>query len=326
MNRIIISIIIPVYNVEKYIVRCLQSIADQTVCDGVECILIDDCGDDESMQQVHSFLKHYKGLIPFSVLKHHSNMGLSEARNTGIKNAHGDYLLFLDSDDALTSQCISSFTEILQTYSNVDLIQGAYVSTSQSLECFLKKQYPAYTESRKYIKRMLLDYNEMPIMAQNKLVKKTIITNNNLYFKKGIIHEDNHWSFFLAKYVKTMAFNRVPSYIYYINDGSITSSINYEKEIESVHSRIKDFTNSIDLFMSGEQKVQILNTLHHAFSCKYYRSESDKKDLFIMLYDRCNIIEKLFLTIWYRTKCNSFVYRKIFNSIIRVLRLRDRLF
>lgn len=89
-----ISVIVPIYNVESYILECLQSVAAQTKTKNVECILVDDCGTDNSVKVAEQFISAYEGDISFALLHHPENEGLSAARNTGIKNARGKYLFF----------------------------------------------------------------------------------------------------------------------------------------------------------------------------------------------------------------------------------------
>lgn len=86
-----VSIIIPIYNVKKYIIRCLKSVQNQTYTD-IECILVDDKGQDDSMKVAKQFVEEYKGAVKFLLCEHHVNQGLSAARNTGINKASGDYI------------------------------------------------------------------------------------------------------------------------------------------------------------------------------------------------------------------------------------------
>ena len=79
-----ITVIIPIYNVEQYIRSCLHSVANQTMTDGIECILINDCGNDNSVAVAEKFIKEYHGKIHFILIHHEQNKGLSAARNTGI--------------------------------------------------------------------------------------------------------------------------------------------------------------------------------------------------------------------------------------------------
>lgn len=89
-----ISIIVPVYNVEQYIKECFDSIAAQTYNGEIECIFVDDCGQDKSVDILEKMIVGYQGGISFSIIHHEHNKGLSGARNTGIRHATGDYLYF----------------------------------------------------------------------------------------------------------------------------------------------------------------------------------------------------------------------------------------
>lgn len=112
-----ISIIIPVYNVEQYIHRCLESIIEQSIENvRIECILVDDCSPDKSMDIVQKIADDYHGEIQFKMLRHKENRGVSAARNTGLKHASGDYILFVDSDDYLLPNSISLFVEQLNSH------------------------------------------------------------------------------------------------------------------------------------------------------------------------------------------------------------------
>ena len=87
-----LSIIIPVYNVEPYIEDCLRSVMRQTYQGAMECLIVDDCGTDDSMAIAERTIATYEGPIVFQVLHHERNRGLSAARNTGTLAAKGDYL------------------------------------------------------------------------------------------------------------------------------------------------------------------------------------------------------------------------------------------
>ena len=82
-----ISILIPIYNVENYIIRCLNSVIEQTYRGPLECILVDDCGNDNSISLVKKFLDSYSGNVKFRILHHDHNRGLAAARNTAVENA-----------------------------------------------------------------------------------------------------------------------------------------------------------------------------------------------------------------------------------------------
>ena len=93
-----ISIIVPVFNVELYLKECLESIKKQTYTN-LEVIIVDDCSTDNSFNIADNFIKNYKGPIIFKLIKHDKNKGQSAARNTGLGVAKGEYVGFVDSDD-----------------------------------------------------------------------------------------------------------------------------------------------------------------------------------------------------------------------------------
>lgn len=287
-----ISIIIPIYNVEPYIGECLQSVVNQTMTNGVECILVDDCGSDNSVAIAESFVKSYEGNIKFSIIHHEKNSGLSAARNTGIKVAKGEYLYFLDSDDTIMPNCIETLNAIKNKY-DTDLIQAAYLDTYPSVPKMNTTE--EYTKDKKLIKRTLLDYDKNPVMAQNRLVRRSLIIDNNLWFKDGIIHEDNHWTFFLAKHVKTMAFTPEKLYFYRETPGSITNKKNIQKESHAFNTMIRDFCNNIDDFEIGVQKKWIFLHLLMLKNNKYYNSKQEM-EFFINYFAKKNtLIEKTIL-------------------------------
>lgn len=245
MNNPLISIIIPIYNVERYIDACLDSVATQDYSGRIECIVIDDCGCDSSMARVSEWLAHYDGSISFTILHHDHNRGLSAARNTGISYAKGDYLLFVDSDDELTPNAISSLTKPLSEQ-RYDFVIGDYRVVGSD------KRYPPLLLDDKstlfdddIFKTYLL--GKWYMMAYNKLINRNFLLNNNILFLEGIIHEDDLWSFELAFKTKSMFVTKDCCYIYKIREGSITTDSNFEKRLNSrliirqnIHKLIKE--------------------------------------------------------------------------------------
>ena len=295
-----ISIIIPIYNVSQYVKRCLTSVVNQTTQENIECICVDDCGTDNSMEIVENFVKNTNSkVIKFKLLYHKTNKGLSGARNTGIKNATGNYIYLLDSDDEITPTCIEDFLKIIHQHPQVDLIQGLFIQDSPYMNQFKNKRIPSYTEDRKYIKEALLDYNAIPICAANKMVRRELIIQHNLFFKEGIIHEDNYWSFFLAKHVQSFACNSKSCYIYFVNPNSIMTAINVQKESLAYKTIIQDFIANLDPFLLNKQKETIFYLLHKAFQCNYIYSTTEKKQIFTFFSNKCSILERFVLRFWF---------------------------
>lgn len=122
------SIIVPIYNTEKYLDKCIKSVLNQTMSD-YELILIDDCSTDDSLTIACKYKSEH-----IKVLKNVSNSGLSETRNLGIKNASGDYIVFLDSDDYIEKTALLSLNKLPMIVSAaVKLYFAAFVTTRNGL-------------------------------------------------------------------------------------------------------------------------------------------------------------------------------------------------
>ena len=219
-----ISIIVPVYNVEPYIRECFSSIAAQTYKGEMECIFVDDCGQDKSVEILGELIANYHDGISFSIIYHEQNKGLSGARNTGIRHASGDYLYFLDSDDSITPDCIERLVALVEKYPEVWVVQGSAKSKTDWLQ--LKPKFvPEYSDSFRWIRQTLLKRYVIPLTAWNKLVRREFVLKHQLYFVEGMIHEDEIWNFTLAKYVHHIAFCFAPTYNYRENESGIMSQV-----------------------------------------------------------------------------------------------------
>ena len=119
-----VSIIIPVYNVAPYIKDCLMSVMRQTYAGLVECIVVDDCGTDESIAVAERLIAEYKGPIRFEILHHDHRRGLSAARNTGMHKATGEYIFFIDSDDEITEDCLEKMMAVVEADPKAEVVIG----------------------------------------------------------------------------------------------------------------------------------------------------------------------------------------------------------
>lgn len=231
-----VSIIIPVYNVEPYIERCLQSVVDQTYKD-IECILVDDSGTDNSIELAQNYINNYNGNITFSILHHDKNKGQSAARNTALKYAKGEYVFFLDSDDAITSNCIEVLMSLATKYPDAAFAQGNFLDRGMQISRYgWKTLLPEYCDEKEKLEKIILF--TVVTSACNKVIKKSLFTDHELYFPVGIIHEDMYWCFFLAKDIKAAAYTNKGTYIYYINDDSTMTAVSKQARIKRYTSRL----------------------------------------------------------------------------------------
>lgn len=215
-----ISIIVPVYNVEPYIRECFDSIAAQTYKGELECIFVDDCGQDKSVEILERLMADYQGAIDFSLIHHEHNKGLSGARNTGIRNATGEYLYFLDSDDTITPDCIEKLVTLVIKYPGVEVVQGSTKSHRKWLS-LRDKKLPESSSDKLWIQQTMLMRYVIPLTSWNKLIQRKLVLKHQLFFMEGLIHEDEFWNFMIAKYVSSIAFCLDDTYIYRENPEGI---------------------------------------------------------------------------------------------------------
>lgn len=226
MNKPSISIIIPVYNVEPYIEACLNSVIHQSYDGMLECIVVDDCGTDNSMAVVEKMITEYKGSIVFRIIHHKYNRGLSAARNSGIETATGDYIFFLDGDDYLSDYCIEKMVEPLYDYW-YDVVVGNYQHVNEN-RTPIASDYVIKLHNKTKLKQndILQAYSKGYItpVAWGRLFRSNFIRNNNLFFKEGILHEDELWSFQVFCLSDSLLVVNHVLYFYRRRKGSITFS------------------------------------------------------------------------------------------------------
>ena len=219
-----VSIIIPVYNVAQYIRRCIESIfvQESAACD-IECIIVNDCTPDDSMDIVHTMVDDYHGKIHFVVCNHDMNKGLSAARNTGIMSATGDYLLFVDSDDYLSDDCLDSMINGLNIYPNVDVIVGNALSRKYNEPFFPPvSKLTLLTDKNDVLRRVF--FAKLHFHAWNRLVRRDFITHHKLFFIDGLLYEDMPWTYMLMAQMSSMLVIPNNTYIYEYNENSIVNT------------------------------------------------------------------------------------------------------
>lgn len=239
-----ISVIVPVYNVEEYILECLQSLVSQTY-QNFEVIVVDDCGTDNSMSLVRQFIESYDGTISFQVLTHSQNQGLSAARNTGVRGASGDYLFFLDSDDYLFPSCLELLMKPIRKDSTIELAIGNYRYDSETVFPPLLLKDGSYEDEQ----IQLFTTHKYYMMAWNKLVSKSFLINNNLFFEEGVTHEDILWSLMVSCSLSKMAVVNYPTYYYRIRSNSIQGIKDFDNHY---FNYTKIFLRSLDFVLSNK--------------------------------------------------------------------------
>ena len=234
-----VSVIIPVYNVERFIRRCLDSVVCQK-CDGfdIECIIVDDCSPDGSMRIAREIIDAYHGnSITFRIVRHEKNKGISAARNSGIKAATGDFLFFVDSDDDIVEDAFSKLVSYSVLYPSSDVIMGtALYAENNSLSnaalikdgenfCLISDKHTIM----EHVLRCRVDRN-----VWNKLIRRSLVIEHNLLFEEGILFEDVLWTYNLYLVLSSILIVSDMTYIYEYNP---SSSLHTPKERSDIMVR-----------------------------------------------------------------------------------------
>lgn len=219
-----ISLVIPVYNVSPFIERCMMSVIKQTY-NHFECILVDDASSDDSIDKCEQMIAKYKGPIQFRILHHEHNRGLSAARNTGTDAAKGDYVLYIDSDDLISNDCIEKLMAPLLKDNDIEIVMGEHLRFSEDGIQNVRSSWRHKEEltSLEAVRNGFYGTNHrMPPAAWNKLISRTFLDSHQLRFREGQLWEDVLWWFFVLKHLCHLYIIPDVTYFYYVRFDSIS--------------------------------------------------------------------------------------------------------
>lgn len=276
-NEIKLSIVVPVYNVEDYLVECIESIIGAYV-DGVEVILIDDGSTDRSSIICDSYEEKYN----YIRVNHKKNGGLSSARNTGINIAKGKYIWFIDSDDYINSNSIELVIKAIEEDKDMIFINYQRVYPDKRVYFYqgFKESDNLNIEPYKYLRNL----GNISYAAQKFIVKRSLILENEIFFTEGLYHEDEDWTPRIV--CSAESFTRIMPAIYNYrvgNPNSITGMLNpkkvHDKIIvsENIYNRIKN--NEYTSTMKEYLKERIAHNYIAALNETAMYSDKEKKEL-----------------------------------------------
>ncbi len=284
-KEIKVSIIIPVYNAAAYVEECIQSVLNQDYED-MEVIIVDDCGEDDSMELVKKTISGTARTV--YILEHSNNRGSSAARNTGIMQATGEYIYFLDSDDWIEPYCISSLVKVAQTYPTVDMVIGSTRIVPERELTVDMRELKDYYDDRKQIKKLMLNPGHYPYGIWNRLIKRKLLLSHRLFFKEGIIYEDDNWTFYAAKYVRNLAIFKKTTHYYRRNNSGIMLSMNAEERVKNIGVIVKDWICHIDIHSLFAQlhiiRIYGFYFLHLLQGCYVQKYGGGNRPIFIRMF------------------------------------------
>lgn len=237
-----VSVIVPVYNVEQYLAKCLDSLVGQTL-DEIEIIVVNDGTKDHSQKIIDQYQKEYPNKIKNFIKE---NGGLSDARNFGLSYATGEYIAFLDSDDYVD----------LTMYET--MYNKAKKENADMVECDFYWVYP--NKTKEDVGSIYHNKKEMLVQARvvawNKLIKREILERTKIRFPKGYRYEDVEFFYKLLPSLEKVAFVKKP-FIYYIQrENSISNSQNERtKEIIDILEHVITYYKEKGLY--EEYKVEL---------------------------------------------------------------------
>lgn len=275
----ILSIIIPIYNVEQYLELCLDSIHTQQVeIKNFEVIIVNDGTPDNSM----AIVKRYSGCYSNLGIIEQENQGLSVARNVGFKKAKGDYVWFVDSDDWLTENAISYVIESIKKNPDVEVFATV-------LNMFYEKSGKTIVEYKPNLNvktgrdYMFKNNNANRGACQRYIFKRSFLIKNNLEFMPGVYHEDGEFANRMLYLAERLIILPVPVYNYRIRaNGSIMSSrkmkMNYD--LVKIYYSLLDFA---EIYVKGNKDYWQYR--EKIFACLSAAIQFSRKDIFSKEFD-----------------------------------------
>lgn len=247
IEKPLVSIVVPCYNREKYIETCIDSVLSQDY-QNWECIIVNDGSKDNTLNLVTNFEARDNRIKVIN----QKNLGVSQARNKGIDLASGTFLFFLDSDDKLNNNAIST---LVAAYENNDIITGIITAMSfdngkigdDSQVLHPKEGAITFENSNFEVLTRAMESGLTPVV-QNRLYLKSFIDENNFRFKPGIVHEDELWFFETMILAQNVKFINKQTYFYRIDNlDAITKNIddrNLDCYIQVMQEIIKRYSKS----------------------------------------------------------------------------------
>lgn len=231
MSKETLSVIIPVYNTMQYLEECLESVIKQTYAN-LDIIIVNDRSPDESQKIIDSYCQKDRRIRSF---QHEKNLGLGGARNTGIKEAKGKYLTFVDSDDWIEKDCYKKMIELMEKYEANLGIFSATNFDDKTLKTWRDPYFNVHFPSPSQI-----DSNnicEVNATAWNKIFLRKDVQDNEIYFPEHLKHEDEAFWFKYAAKVNPLAVAcSKPYYQYRQREGSIMSQSSVSrKDMPSIY-------------------------------------------------------------------------------------------
>ena len=271
------SIIIPVYNVEKYLRVCLDSLLDQSFSDW-EAICVNDGSTDGSA----SILDDYSSRDARFRIVEQSNAGLSAARNAGLRFAVGDYVLFLDSDDWLETDALAILSRNLDGEDLVCFSGQRFLESEQRYLPADRLQGHSYPSGMDYYNENALQRRDFAfVCVVLRAYKRSFLTEHSLHFSEGIYHEDNLFTPHVCYFAQRVKVIDSCLYVYRVRENSITTTSNPKRSGDMM--RIANELAAFFIPKSGFDKTVVYRAItHHYQAVLMSAPRSEKRHLYAL--------------------------------------------
>lgn len=290
-----ISIIVPVYNVEKYLNCCIDSLLNQNFKGEYEIICVNDGSTDGSLQ----ILQSYKEISKKVVIIDQKNKGLSGARNTGLKKAKGKYVMFLDSDDYLKHSEVLSLMYNEIEKNDLDFVIADFEYDYEDKKKNYRKQRDGSIKNKimngKDFYDLGIKTKSIMSVVWNKLYKRKFLIENNLYFVEGIIYEDMEFTpkvYYLADKVKYIDEVII---MYRQREGSIMNNNNINKlnDYFVIADSLREFNKKFNSKTLLNSELYIYVTVIRKLK---YIEDKKTKDMYKLKLKERSVVSKLMMS------------------------------
>jgi glycosyltransferase involved in cell wall biosynthesis len=278
-NTPLISIIVAIYNVDKFITKCIKSVCSQTY-QNLEIILVDDCSTDNSGKICDEFALIDKRI---RVFHHTTNRRQSAVRNTGLDNANGEYIVFVDGDDWLADDCVEYFLKLITKYS-ADLAISYNNFTSRDFKQ-ISEEYTEIWNNETATANFL--YSRISIGVWNKIYKREFIEKNRLRFKPLFTAEGFRFLSDCSQRTEKIAVGRRKVYYYRLNnENSATTLPDIRQGLNSLKA-----LNGIEHDLIIKTPLVLASIRHHRWINHFYTLmiiiETKSIEDYLSIYKNC---------------------------------------
>lgn len=309
------SFIVPVYNTEKYLKKCLDSLVNQTYKD-FEIIVVNDGSTDKSSNIISKYQKKYKNIIVIDK----ENEGLSMARNRGVQKSSGKYIIFVDSDDYVSNKLLE---EVDKKIDDSDILRFQIATEDEEYTKINEYHEEGFESMCGYDAFKYLSSYHFVEPAWCYVIRKNYYIENKFSFKKGVYHEDFGlipYAIYKARKVKSIDFI---GYYYIQRNGSIMNNNDYKKTVKKAFDMLEQY-KTIRLFAKNINRKNnlddyFLSYISNSVIVKARELKKDERKVYINELKKLNVFDGVLVNTKIR-RFKKYLMKHNLNLYLKVVR------